>query len=88
MNFGNAIEALKQRKKVARAGWDDKTTWLFLVPDQSMLLLNNSTTILPMGPGELLAPWIAMKTTNGPIVPWVASHYDMLAENWHIVTQS
>ena len=31
MNFGNAIEALKEGKRVARAGWNGKGMFLFLV---------------------------------------------------------
>lgn len=32
MNFGQAIEALKEGKKVARKGWNGKGMWLVLVP--------------------------------------------------------
>lgn len=32
MNFGEALEALKLGKKVARAGWNGKGMWLILVP--------------------------------------------------------
>ncbi|WP_123058883.1 Thoeris anti-defense Tad2 family protein, partial [Brevibacillus reuszeri] len=32
MNFGQAIEALKQGKKAARSGWNGKGMWLTLVP--------------------------------------------------------
>ena len=29
--------------------------------------------------------YIAMKTTQGNVVPWLASQTDMLAEDWMIV---
>ena len=32
MNFGQAIEALKQGEKVCREGWNGKGMWLFIVP--------------------------------------------------------
>ena len=32
MNFGKAIEALKQGKKVARKGWNGKNMFLWLKP--------------------------------------------------------
>ena len=32
MNFGEAIEALKLGRKVARQGWNGKGMWLILVP--------------------------------------------------------
>lgn len=78
MNFGDAILALKDGKKVARATWDHTNTWLFLVPQ-------GSTLATPTAKAQILAQFIAMKTANGPIVPWVASHYDMLAENWETI---
>ena len=33
MNFGEALEALKAGKKVARAGWNGKGMYIYLVPD-------------------------------------------------------
>jgi hypothetical protein len=75
MNFGQALEALKANKKVARTGWDATKTWLFLIPQGANLA----------SPPVTLAQFIAMKTTDGPIVPWTASPYDLLAENWLIV---
>lgn len=32
MNFGKAIEALKEGKKVARKGWNGKGMYLWLMP--------------------------------------------------------
>jgi len=32
MNFGQAIEALKQGKKVTRTGWNGKGMFLYYVP--------------------------------------------------------
>ena len=32
MNFGQAIEALKAGKKVAREGWNGKGMWIALMP--------------------------------------------------------
>lgn len=36
MSFGLAIEALKQGKRVARAGWNGKGMWLFIRPVQEV----------------------------------------------------
>ena len=35
MNFGQAIEALKEGKKVARAGWNGKGMFIFLFSESS-----------------------------------------------------
>ena len=36
MNFGQAIETLKQGKKVARAGWNGKGMYLGLIKGRSL----------------------------------------------------
>ena len=85
MNFGQAIEALKQGKKVARAGWNGKGMFLYYVPAASY---SPSTHIAKETFGGKDVPYgayIAMKTAQGNVVPWLASQTDMLAEDWTIV---
>jgi len=72
MNFGQAIEMLKEGKKVARAGWNGKGMYLEYVPAQDYSF------------SEML-PFIAMKTVQGSFVPWLASQTDMLSEDWMVV---
>ena len=81
MNFGDAIAALKQGKNVARSTWDSHKTWLFLVPGKSVI----TTLSQPVSTSRAVAPFIAMQTADGPVVPWVANHFDMLAENWMVL---
>lgn len=75
MNFGKAIESLKEGKKVARKGWNGKGMWLCLVPGS-----NKAYYGFPM------QDCIAMKTANDKMQPgWLASQADILAEDWEIV---
>jgi hypothetical protein len=70
LNFGQAIEALKQGKRVAREGWNGKGMWLNLqMPD-----LHSKMTL----------PYIYMFTADKNLVPWLASQTDVLAEDWVI----
>ena len=78
MNFEAALSALKAENKVARMTWDAKT-WLFMVP-------MGSTLAFPPGSKQITAPFVCMQTTNGPVVPWTPSPYDLLAENWKILS--
>jgi len=79
LSFGTAIEALKLGKKVARAGWNGKGMWLFLVPAEDWNTdVENPTDAHPL-------PWIGMKTADNKFVPWLASQTDVLAEDWTIV---
>lgn len=68
MNFGQAIEALKQGKKVARAGWNGKNMHLELQR--------------PDAHSKMTLPYIYMYTAQGDNVPWLASQTDMLSEDW------
>jgi hypothetical protein len=68
MNFGQAIEALKEGSKVSRSGWNGKGMWLALqVPDAN---------------SKMSLPYIYMKTVDDQLVPWLASQTDVLAEDW------
>ena len=84
MNFGHAIEALKNGKKVARNGWNGKGMFLYLIKG---IELQNT---LKYGYGEYeneptITDSIAMKTAQNPnVVGWLASQTDMLAEDWII----
>lgn len=86
MNFGQAIEALKEGKRVARAGWNGKGMFLFLVPG-SNFIVNREPLLSIMGEGAQITyrPHIDMKDAEGKVVPWLASQTDMLAEDWQIV---
>lgn len=93
MNFGEAIAALKDGKKVARAGWNGKGMWLVLVPGRKDVPLQPNT---PYGDAlgtdaaiEIL-PHIDMWTTNSEgrramLAGWLASQTDMLSDDWAII---
>ena len=80
MNFGQALQALKQGNKAARLGWNGKGIFIELqVPDEN---------------SKMTSPYIFIDTTglqtNNEMapksrVPWLASQTDMLAEDWEIV---
>ena len=86
MDFGAALQALKNGQKVAREGWNGKGMFLFLVPG-SVFKVNRAPLlgIYPEGTEINYRPHIDMKTVDGEIVPWVASQTDVLAEDWRIV---
>ena len=86
MNFGEALEALKAGKKVARAGWNGKGQFLFLVEGNS-LEYSTKADMSCLLDQEIPHPdVIAIKTTAGAIqVGWLASQTDMLAEDWEVV---
>lgn len=76
-DFGLAINFLKEGHKVARQGWNGKGMWLKLIEADDYSTFDT-------GVKDKL-PWIAMKTADNKIVPWLASQTDVLAEDWVII---
>lgn len=93
MNFGKAIEALKEGKKVARSGWNGKGMFLYLtegsIVDFAALRGNAAKHINATVTGTAdacIKPHIDMKAADGTIViGWLASQTDILAEDWEVV---
>ena len=92
MNFGQAIEALKQGQRVARSGWNGKGMWLAYSPGSKALPAerfwagpNREYAAANGGTADVL-PCITMKTATGEILMgWLASQTDMLADDWGLV---
>lgn len=85
MNFGKAIEALKEGKKVARKGWNGKGMFLFFAKTTDIATEADLSEYEHMS-GELVLPSVVMKTADNHFcVGWLASQTDMLAEDWVIV---
>lgn len=76
LSFGVALDALKAGKRVARIGWNGKGMFLFRVDGGDF---GGYGIDLPA------APYIAMKTAQNNVVPWLASQADILSDDWLLV---
>lgn len=93
MDFGDALRALKDGQRVARAGWNGKGMWLALscngtrqVPADGFWSAHNAEHARENGGTATVLPSITMKTATGEILMgWLASQTDMLAEDWQVV---
>ena len=95
MNFGQAIEALKNGKKVARVGWNGKGMFLYMTPGSVVHLDEmkpETANYLKSfykdgGMDEIeICPHIDMKTAdNKLVIGWLASQADLFAEDWVVV---
>lgn len=87
-DFGTAVEALKQGARVAREGWNGKGMFLYYVPENKYPASRNEHgTMVGMFEDDMVpyGAYIAMKTAQNNVVPWLASQTDVLAEDWQIV---
>lgn len=83
MDFESALSLLKAGRKLARAGWNGKDMFLFLVPGSTFTVNRPPLLgIYPEGTEIKYHAHIDMKTAQGDIVPWLASQTDLLADDW------
>lgn len=101
LTFGQALEALKLGRCVAREGWNGKGMFIFLRPPFEIDTKQpNGFFGLQSIPDNVkryyklnnkvvdikFTPYICMKAADDSIVNgWLASQTDMLADDWHIV---
>lgn len=85
-DFSWALIQIKNGKRVARAGWNGKNMFVFLVPG-SRFKVNRSPLlgIYPEGTEIDYHAHVDMRTATGQIVPWLVSQTDLLADDWEIV---
>ena len=86
LTFGDAIHFLKQGKKMARAGWNGKGMFLFLVPGSTFKV--NRPPLLGIyseGTDINYRPHIDLKGVDGSISTWNPTCNDTLAEDWQVV---
>ncbi len=70
-SFSWALERLKEGATVTRKGWNGKGMWLEAqFPDEY---------------SKMSLPYIYMKTATDDLIPWLASHTDLFAEDWEEV---
>lgn len=84
LSFGDAIVAMKLGKKVARIGWSGKGTFIYYVGPSNYPAV---TDIAKETFGETVpyGAYLAMKTANGNVVPWLASQTSVLSNDWSVV---
>lgn len=96
MNFGQAIEALKAGKKVARTGWNGKGMFIYMVRgtlvdkdrlrNEAYTHLKDCDSCGDSTGAVTINAHIDMKAADGSVVVgWLASQTDMLAEDWEEV---
>lgn len=82
-SFGTALLYLRDGKRVQRQGWNGKGMFIYLVPAASYPAQRGAAkawagedAMIPYG------AYLAMKTVDGTVVPWLASQTDILAGDW------
>jgi len=89
MNFGHAIMALQEGKKIARSGWNGHGMFLILVFGSVLSTFRpESAYANHFSERVTIDPHIDMRTAKGTMQPgWLASQADMLADDWQVVDE-
>lgn len=86
MNFGVALQELKEGKKLYRAGWNGKGMFVVYQKGypEGIAINKNTSDALSIAEGTVIKfrPYLMMYTAQQDCVPWVASQSDILAEDW------
>ncbi len=83
MSFGHALVPLKHHLRVARAGW--KGMFIYYMPPFNYPPSATVCAVTPYPESVPCQPYIALKTAEGDVVPWIPSYADMLADDWAII---
>ena len=83
MNFGEALEAIKNGKKAKRKGWNGKEQYIELA--QNISYQNTGGEVVNCNHENIGNKAIAFVGTSGVQMGWLASQADMLAEDWEVV---
>lgn len=93
LTFGQAIESMKQGKKVARKGWNGKGMYLWLLPATEVKKewCRDPRLIEAMGERDALPCLGSIRmftATKEVLTGWLASQTDMLSDDWVIVEEN
>jgi hypothetical protein len=97
LNFGQAVEAMKDGKAVRRSGWNGKGMFLGLHKGNKYVSENEEvpdyiegirTYLFERGHKDTITrlPTVVITTPTGSTSVWTASQHDLLAEDWEILT--
>lgn len=88
LTFGQALEALKIGKRVAREGWNGKGMFAYLVPANSYPVQTGAAAA-HFGKGSMVPyrAYLALKTVDDDVATWAPSCSDVLAEDWTVLEE-
>lgn len=89
MNFGQALENVKQGKRIGRKGWNGKGMFVVFQKGYPQGISCNKQTADAWGINEgdvfVVQPYLQIKNVDNSHSMWVPSINDCLAEDWEIV---
>jgi hypothetical protein len=88
MDFSKALQEVKNGAKIAREGWNAGGQFVYHVPAGKYPAVTEVAKQIAKDSDDLLVPYtayLAIKTVQGTVAPWLASQTDLLAEDWKVI---
>lgn len=84
MNFSEALKAVKSGSKIARSGWNAQSQYVYHVPAAEYAA---QTDIAKAEFGDMVPynAYLAIKTVQNTVAPWLPSQTDVLANDWKVL---
>jgi Protein of unknown function (DUF2829) len=83
MDFSEALLKLKNGSKVTRNGWNGKGQFIYFVPE-STYPAQTEIAKATFGKNVPYGAYLAIRTVQNNVVPWLASQTDLLANDWEV----
>lgn len=90
--IGWAVKQMQNGARVRRSGWNGKGMWLILVRGSQWDMAHDLEHAISAVDGlqgrdgySFRSDFVAMRTADGALVPWLCSQTDLLAIDWEIV---
>lgn len=86
MDFSDALHCLKDGERMARAGWNGKGMFVYLVPAASYPVQTGAAKA-HFGEGSMVPynAYFAIKNVDDTVSTWVPSVNDCLADDWQML---
>lgn len=82
MNFGTAIAAVRNGKRIQRTGWNGKKQYVELA--KCISYVNAKCEVVNVEHANIGNQALAFVGTSGVQIGWLASQADMLADDWQL----
>ena len=84
MNFGEAVNNVKNGHKIAREGWNGKGMFVIYVPEENIDLTEQQEKMFGAS-NIILNEHFLIKNVNNTLSTWVPNINDCLAEDWYVI---
>lgn len=85
--FDSALKIIQRGKRVSRRNWNGKGQFIYYVPEGKYPPCTKAAAKFCVDENGKVPyrDYIAIKTVDGSVVPWVATQTDLLAKDWYTV---